>query len=318
MGYRGENGIKLSIQKCYNYTRKANELALNDATPAERALVEALRQRFPSPSRDAYSDFKPSVVASANAMTTVHQEFGNDDLDVIALTADAIMNTVPWQLFETSTGKPNLSTPVLEITDILKNGLALPGADRHPGILHMYIRLVGMSETLERAVNPANHLRNLVPDGGHIHHMPSHIDVLVGDYRRAIHTNKRATVADDLYYVRKGGENFYSFYGMHNYHSLIYGTMMAGNSKAALKAVDRMEATITDGMLRVQSPPLASWLEFFNSVRVHGFIRFGLWESLKSLPISEEKDLYCVTVATTHYGKGITYAATGDVEEADR
>jgi tetratricopeptide (TPR) repeat protein len=148
--------------------------------------------------------------------------------------------------------------------------------------------------------------------------MPSHIDVLVGDYRRALNTNKRATIADDLYYAREGGENSYSFYRMHNYHSLIYGAMLAGNSKAALEAVDRMEVTITDRMLLIESPPLASWLEFFKSVRVHVLIRFGLWDSLKSLPIPEDKDLYCVTVATIYYGKGIAYAATDNVDEADQ
>jgi len=313
-----EKDLKLSLQKCYDYSKKAKELALNNATPAEQALIGALQYRFPSPSRDAYSDFTPSVVAYADAMRKVYRDFGENDLDVITLTADSMMNTAPWQLFDSLTGKPNLSTPVLEITDILEGGLKLPGADLHPGILHMYIHLVEMSQTPERAVRPADQLRSLVPDGGHMHHMPSHIDVLVGDYRRALNTNKRATIADDLYYAREGGENFYSFYRMHNYHSLIYGAMMAGNSKAALEAVDRMEATITDGMLRIESPPMASWLEFFKSIRVHVLIRFGLWDRLKSLPIPEDRDLYCVTVATIYYGRGIASAATGDVEEADK
>ncbi|KAK7432961.1 hypothetical protein QQZ08_000432 [Neonectria magnoliae] len=227
------------------------------------------------------------------------------------------MNTALWQLFEASTGKHNLSTPVLEVTDILENILALPDADSHLGILHMYIHIVEMSETPERAVIPADHLRSLLSDGGYIHHMPSHIDVLVRNYRRAIHTNKRATVADDLPYAWKWVENFYSFYRMYSSHSLINGAMVAGNSKAALEAVDRMEVTITDGMLRVQYSPLASWLEFFNSIRVHVLVRFGLWDSLKSLLVPEEKCLYCVPVAITHYGKSIAYAVTGNVEEAD-
>ncbi|SPO05434.1 related to TPR domain protein [Cephalotrichum gorgonifer] len=313
-----EKDLQVSLKKCHDYTRKAKDLALSNATPAEQALVEALQHRFPSPSRDDYSDFTPSVVAYSEAMRSVYHKLGTNDLDIITLTADAMMNTAPWQLFEAATGRPNLATPVLEITDILEKGLQLPGSELHPGMLHMYIHLVEMSQTPERAVIPADHLRNLVPDAGHIHHMPSHIDVLVGDYRRALNTNKRASIADDLYYVREGGENFYSFYRMHNYHSAIYGAMMAGNSKAALQAVDGMEATITDRMLRMDSPPMALWLEFFKSVRVHVLIRFGLWDELKSLPIPEDKDLYCVTVATIYYGKGIAYAATGDVEEADR
>lgn len=105
---------------------------------------------------------------------------------------------------------------------------------------------------------------------------------------------------------------------MHNYHSLIYNAMMAGNSKAALEAVSRMEATITEEMLPIESPPMASCLEFFKSVRIHALIRFGVWDALKLLPIPENKESYCVIVATTYYGMGIAYAATGDVQDADR
>src|SRR5690606_29367975 len=103
----------------------------------------------------------------SDAMRKVYHELGESDLDLITLAADAMMNTAPWQLFHVSTGMPNLSTPVLEITDILEKGLKLPGADSHPGILHMYIHLVEMSQTPERAVIPGDHLRSLVPDAGH-------------------------------------------------------------------------------------------------------------------------------------------------------
>jgi len=129
--------------------------------------------------------------------------------------------------------------------------------------------------------------------------------------------NHIATVADDKFFARQGGVNFYSFYRLHDYHSLIYAAMLAGQSKIALESCDRMEATITEEMLRVKSPPMADWLEFFLAVRVHVLIRFGRWEELKSLQIPEDKDLYCVTIAMRHYGMGIAYAATDDLRNAD-
>ncbi|RSL52432.1 hypothetical protein CEP54_010905 [Fusarium duplospermum] len=310
-----ERDLKVSLKKCYDYSRKAKELS-SAATPAEQGLIEALQYRFPS--TEPPKDFTPAVLAYADAMRQVHRRLGKDDLDVITLTADALMNTAPWKLYEAMSGKPNLDTPVLEVHDVLERGLELPGAKKHPGILHMYIHLVEMSNTPERGILAADHLRNLVPDGGHMAHMPSHIYVLVGDYRRALHTNLAATIADDKYYAREGGENFYSFYRMHNYHSLINGAMMAGQAREALEATARMEATITEDMLLVQSPPLADWLEYFLSVRVHVLIRFGMWEELKKLPLPEKKELYCVTLASTHYGKGIAWAAAGNVEEADK
>ena len=42
-----------------------------------------------------------------------------------------------------------------------------------------------MSPTPEAASEAADLLRDLVPDAGHLRHMPSHIDVLSGDYREA-------------------------------------------------------------------------------------------------------------------------------------
>lgn len=308
-----EKDLATTVAKCYDLSKKALSYA-SLATPKEKALIHAIQSRFPN--REVPGDFNPSVLAYGDAMRKVYHEFGEDDLDIITLTADALMNTAPWKLYESQTGEPNLTTPVLEVKEMLERGLQHPDARNHPGILHMYIHLVEMSKQPELAVIPADYLRNLVPDGGHIHHMPSHIDVLIGDYRRAVHTNLRATVADDKYYGREGGENFYSFYRMHNYHSLIYAAMMAGQSRMALEATDRMEATITEDMLLIDSPPMASWLEFFKSVRVHVLIRFGFWEELKKLSVPCNKELYCVTIAMIHYGKAIAWAATCNVENA--
>ncbi|PKS08569.1 hypothetical protein jhhlp_004955 [Lomentospora prolificans] len=306
--------LTTSIRKCHAMARKAKEYA-KSASPAEQALIDAIQARFPT---DTVPDkFKPSVIAYANAMMEVYRRFGGNDLDIVTLAADALMGVAPWKLYKARTGEPDLSTPVLQLRDILERGLAHPGARYHPGLLHMYIHLVEMSKTPERALIAADYLRDLVPDGGHIHHMPSHIDVLVGDYRRALNTNLKATIVDEKYVAREGVENFYSFYRMHNYHSLIYAAMMSGRAAISLEATTRMEASLTERLLQLDSPPMADWLEFFNSVRVHVLIRFGMWEELKVLPVPEDKDLYCVTVALVYYGKSVAWAATGDVMKAD-
>lgn len=104
---------------------------------------------------------------------------------------------------------------------------------------------------------------------------------------------------------------------MHNYHSLIYAAMMAGRAEMALDATTRMESTITEDLLLTDSPPMADWLEFFQSVRVHVLIRFGMWKEILEMSVPEKQDLYCVTTAMIHYGKGIAWAATGNVERAD-
>ncbi len=100
-------------------------------------------------------------------------------------------------------------------------------------------------------------------------HMPSHLDILVGDYRRAIDANAAACLADEKYVAEHGARSFYSFYMMHNYHSLIYAAMFAGQFRVALETVNRMEASLPVSLLSIESPPMADWLENFASVRVH-------------------------------------------------
>ncbi|KAJ5186600.1 hypothetical protein N7449_011364 [Penicillium cf. viridicatum] len=309
--------LQHSIKASYHITQVA-QAHMSSALPWEQALVKAIQARFPSQVVSSDDDFSARDLAYASEMRRVYHQFGAENLDVITLCADALMNTHPWDLFEIATGKPKTGSPALEVKAILDHGLKLPQAKNHPGISHMYIHLMEMSDTPEAALVAADRLRNMVPDAGHMHHMPSHLDVLIGDYRRAVDTNMKATLADDKFYRREGGENFYSLYRLHNYQSLIYAAMLAGQSQIALESVDRMEATITEELLRIDSPPMIDWLEFFKSVRAHVLIRFGLWEEIKKLPIPDDKDFYCVTVAMTHYAKGIAWAATGNVTEADK
>jgi hypothetical protein len=61
---------------------------------------------------------------------------------------------------------------------------------------------------------------------------------------------------------------------------------------------------------------MADWLESFKAVRV--LIRFGMWENILQLDLPQDPKLYCVTMATNHYAKGVAWAATGNLERAER
>ena len=304
-----------AIKQCYEFSQEALKRA-NDASEWERALIVAHAKRYPNddPGRDLLACSK----AYADAMREVHQSLGRDDFDIITLFADALMNCAPRKLYDATTGLPIASSPVFEVKELLETALKMPGVETHPGPAHMYIHLMEMSLTPEAALPAAEMIREIFPDTGHTFHMPAHIDVLVGDYRRAVEYNYKATIADDKYFQQNGGLTFYSYYRLHDYHSLIYAAMLGGKSKAALAATERMEATITEEILRVDTPALANWMEFFKAVRVHVLIRFGMWDELKRLNPLEDKELYCVTNVMRHYGKGIAYAATGQLEEADK
>ncbi|KAJ5162107.1 hypothetical protein N7492_007499 [Penicillium capsulatum] len=307
-----------AIKQCYQFSEQALQALsrVPHVSSWERAVIEAHAKRYPddNPGRDLAGCSK----AYADAMRQVYLSYGQADFDIITLFADALMNCAPRKLYDAATGLPIPSSPVFEVKDLLERALKMPGVEEHPGPAHMYIHLMEMSATPEAALPAAQIIRDIFPDTGHTFHMPAHIDVLVGDYRRAVEYNYKATIADDKYFQKNGGLTFYSYYRLHDYHSLIYGAMLCGKSKAAIAATDRMEATITEEILRVETPALANWMEFFKAVRVHVYIRFGMWEELKSLDPLEDKHLYCVTNVFRHYGKAIAYAATAELEKAER
>ncbi|KAL2800107.1 hypothetical protein BJX66DRAFT_291355 [Aspergillus keveii] len=313
----GEN-LADALSKTHEAARRAKELAeTEDVTAIEKALIEAIQARFPNAEvivSENMEVYKARNRAYADEMEKVYETFGETDLDVAALYADSIMSLTPWKLWDLKTGLPNPGTRTLDAKRVLERALAHKEAKGHPGILHYYIHLIEMSPTPELGLVPADHLRELVPDSGHANHMPSHLDVLVGDYRAAIRANQRATIADEKYLSHAGAMNFYSNYRMHNYHTLIYAAMFAGQKAVALETVDRMEATLPKELLLA----MADFVEVFFSVRPHVMVRFGMWEELKRLPVPGDSMLYCVTTAAIYYAKGVAYAATGNIAEAER
>ncbi len=298
-------------------THQAVEVAKANSAHAgavERALIEALEFRYPEAA--VPEDRAIWNERYADAMARVHAAFP-DDLDVMTLYADALMNLTPWELWDIRTGEPAESARTLDAKRVLDAALTRDDAQVHPGVLHMYIHLMEMSSTPEQALTAAERLRGLVPDAGHLHHMPSHLQVLCGDYRASIVANTDAIAADEKFLAREGAMNFYTLYRSHDHHFLIYSAMFTGQSALALQAVARLEESIPETLLRVQSPPMADWLEGFLAMRVHALIRFGRWAEIIELELPKDTDLYCVTTAMTHYAKGVALAATGEVEAAE-
>ncbi|MEJ7757709.1 MAG: tetratricopeptide repeat protein [Nocardioidaceae bacterium] len=302
-----------ALGKAYAATVRAVERR-GETTPVEQSLISSLESRYPAPEPPA--DFAPWTVGYADAMREVHRHFP-DDLDVTTLFADALMNITPWQLWDQPTGEPAAGAATPEAQAVLERALERPNARAHPGVLHVYIHLMEMSAHPERALPAAELLRGLVPDGGHLEHMPTHIDVLCGDYRRVVSSNSDAITADSKYLADAGALNFYTLYRAHNYHFKIYGAMFLGNAEVALSTADQLAAALPEELLRVEVPPMADWAEGFVPMKLHALIRFGRWQEIIDTPLPTDQKLYCVTTAMTHYAKGVALAATGRVTEAE-
>ncbi|KIX06757.1 uncharacterized protein Z518_04733 [Rhinocladiella mackenziei CBS 650.93] len=302
------------ITQAHSAVEKARKKS-SSADTVEKALIDALEFRYPQ-SQPA-PDCSVWNQRYADEMGNVYSAFSTD-LDVATFYAEAMMNRTPWKLWDLSTGQPAPGASTLKVKMVLDRALAQPGGLRHPGILHLYIHLMEMSGTPEIALPVADHLRGLVPDAGHLNHMPTHLDILCGDYRRAISSNLDAIRADEKFLARAGPLKFYTLYRSHDYHFCLYAAMFAGQSQVALETLSWLEASIPEELLRVKSPPMADWLEGILGLRVHALIRFGMWPDILRLPLPEDQDLYCVTTALIHYAKGIALAATGKVKEAEQ
>lgn len=290
---------------------------MDKVTDVEKALIKAIVKRYPQETPTGDRDFTQWNQDYAQAMKEVYDQFG-DDIDVAVLYADSIMNLTPWQLWDLHTGEPAANARPNEAREALERAMKHKGADKHPGLLHLYIHLMEMSRTPEIAMPSADKLRGLVPDSGHLNHMSSHIDVLIGDYRRAITSNAEGVAADIKYLSAFKGFSMYAFYLLHNYQSLIYAAMFAGQAAVALENCEHMEKIITREALSRESPPMADWIESFVSVRAHVLIRFGRWDDILDMSLPEDQALYSYTTATLHYARGIAWAAKGEVAKAEK
>ncbi|MDV3222412.1 tetratricopeptide repeat protein [Intrasporangium sp.] len=305
--------VKDTVTRAYAAQLAARQGAAS-ATPVERDLAEAMASRFPE--REAPAEPDTWEAAYAEAMERVHEQHPND-LDVVALYAESLMNLTAWQLWDQRTGEPAPGSRTVRAKEVLDRALSTREGRGHPGILHLYVHLMEMSPRPEEALWVGDLLRDLVPDAGHLRHMPTHLDVLCGDYRRVVASNRAAVRADAMFLAERGPINFYTLYRAHNLHFLVYGAMFLGQEQTARAAVADLEAAIPEELLRVEVPPMADWLEGFVPMRVHVLIRFGRWEELLALPLPSDPELYATTTAMTRYGRGIALAATGRVDEAE-
>lgn len=308
-----DDELARNLSESRDALRQAKErMTPSNAKDVERALIDAVQYRY----QESDKDRATWNAEYAEAMSSVYRQFGAD-LDVAALYADALMNLTPWALWDLRSGEPPEGSRTLEAKTVLETAMARDGGSKHPGLLHFYIHLMEMSQTPEVALPAADQLRGLVPDAGHLHHMPTHLDVLCGDYRRVVTSNSDAIDADERWVTQTGALNFYTLYRCHNYHFRVYGAMFAGMSKVAIDTAALLEEALPDDLLRVDSPPMADWLEGFLSMRLHVLIRFGRWQDILDLELPEDQELYCVTTAMTRYAKAVAFANTGKPQKAD-
>src|SRR5260370_19985414 len=207
---------------------------VGNASPVERALIDALAKRYANPQPEDRSGLDR---AYADAMREAWKKYPKDP-DVGAFFAEAMMNLRPWDQW-TPDGKPQPGTD--EIITTLDAVLTLN--PNHPLANHLYIHAVEASPNPERASAAADRLRNLQPGLAHNVHMPSHIDIRTGQWLKAVDTNAKAVEADqhhrNTFWPANGILNVYI---AHNRPMLAYAAMMTGQRDLAMNHIRAMVA----------------------------------------------------------------------------
>lgn len=277
--------------------RARREMA--DEPAADHALIKAASRRFAQ-----NPDRAKLEAAYSAALGRAYAKFPADS-DLGALYAESMMNLRPWDLW-TAEGKPQPGT--LKIVATLEE--VMRRDEDHPLALHLMIHAVEASDRPERAVPAADRLRDLQPGLGHNVHMPSHIDVRVGEWHKAIVSNQKAISADDAYYRTRPEQGFYWLYMTHNRHMLGFAAMMVGQKSVALKAMDDMVAVIPPDVRQAN----ASWMDGWFVMPVEVRVRFGMWDEVLAYPTIEER--FPLSRALQHAARAMAHAAKGQPESA--
>lgn len=284
-------------------------------TPVERLLIEALRARYPQ--REPVDDMMPWNADFTEAMREIYHAHPTD-LEIITVFAEAIMNETPWLMWDLRSGRPREGAGTEEAMTVLESAMRdLPECWDHPGLLHLYVHLMEMSPFPQKAMRAADRLREIMPDAGHLVHMPTHIDVLCGDYQDVLVWNQKAIVADRKYLARAGALNVYTMYRTHNHHFAIYGAMFLGQPTAALAAAQELIDTTPEEVLRIPSPPMADFLEGYLPMKQHVLVRFGMWQTIVDQELPQDRELYCSTTAMMLYARIVGLSNLGRTAEAE-
>ena len=277
--------------------------AAANATPVERALIEALGARYANPQPE---DRTPLDLAFADAMRGVWKAYPAD-ADVGTFFAEAMMDLRPWDQW-TPEGQAQPGTD--EILATLDAVLQLNV--NHPLANHLYIHAVEASPRPDRADAPAARLLALQPALAHNVHMPSHIDIRRGRWQKAVESNQKAVAADRRYYEITGPrEGLLAFYSAHNQHMLSYAAMMVGQSELAIRQIRDMVADLPKEFVK----EFALIVEGFHAMPLETLVRFGRWDEVLAEP-ENYADYMPFSRAFHHAARAIAFAAKGDTAAA--
>ncbi len=283
-------------------SREAERIA-HLSTPLEQRLIAAAATRAvvpaPGPTERSHLDLAYSTAMEETWKTAPSNP------DVGALYAESLMLLQPWAYW-TLDFEPLERAE--EIVALLERCMELD--QNHPLANHLYIHMVESSGDPARGIPSADRLGELMPGSGHLVHMPSHIYINVGRYEDAIQVNERAVELDRAYFDQYKKPTFYLHYFAHNIMFTSFGAMMEGRRELALSYADQLEELSPDAVIEKFAP----FIDGLNALRLHVFVRFGMWEEILAFP--EYAEFRKASRSIRHYARTIALANLGRTDAA--
>ena len=291
-GYRPPSGA-------YEAAIKSKQLYTN-CSRLEKDLIEAMQQRYSADTTIAVFKLRTKY---ADAMKSVYEKHPIDG-DVIALYADALMVLHPWDLYQHDfTPKPWTA----QIRSLLEKAIAV--SPKNPGANHYYIHTMEGSATPGLALKSAYLLDTIMPGVSHVTHMPSHIYIRTGDYKRGIENNDRAVAGYKIYAKQYAPVvNGFPLYMGHNIHMRINCAQMAGNYKIAIASAKELQNAIPAEYLGIKDAD-GLYMQYFYSQPILTMLRFGKWADILSTPTV---DTLLYSSILQHFARGIAYSRKGN------
>ena len=286
--------------EAFKAIERAKEL-MSSSTLKEQDYIIALSSRY---NGQVGTDRSVLDRKYAQSMEELSKKYP-DDMDASSLFAESLMNTMPWNYWaEDGNPKPDTVKVINSLEDVLQK------APDHPLAIHLYIHAVEASSSPERAEAAADRLGDLVPGAGHLVHMPAHIYWRVGRYHDASEANIRAAQVDEEYIAQCNAQGFYpALYYPHNIHFLWAASTMEGRSGLSIESALKVAKYV--GPEQIKQFPV---VEFFHTVPLLSYVRFGKWEEILSYSAPEQDFKYSTGIY--HYARGIAFSSLGKNEEA--
>jgi tetratricopeptide (TPR) repeat protein len=276
---------------------------VTSASEREAALIAAVGVRY---TVNEAGEVSEAAGAYADAMDAVARAYP-DDKFILSLAAEANMNTQPWDYWEAGARVPKGRTA--RTVEMLEAALDID-PDFAPAI-HLYIHATEASVDPYRAEGYADRLAAQSLGVGHLVHMPSHIYLKLGRWRKSHEANIEAIAADERYLSTAENSAVYAqIYYPHNIHFVVSNAQLGGDGETA-----RDMSAKLDQIVKLDPGVPSPFGEHIANASLFTALQFGDDDAVLTAPEPAKAHLFTRTV--WHYARGTVFARQGEMARAE-